>query len=163
MVTSGAKQNRVKVKNTRKKEFEIKLTVQRMVFAGIAVAILFAVVNAGYYYLTNEIHPTATYVSTEHLDRAIFAEVKPSPLITELSNVNNDSKQATIEFGASNVNATYKVKNFECSIDAGPWKACKSPLTLDLEKYDDSEHTLEIRVIDTQNGTENQPLAHIFK
>lgn len=159
MVTSGSPHKNKnkkrkythKPKNTGMREAKM---MKIMVYALAGVCVI-AVVNAAVWYT---IHPPSTYVSVDQIDRVVFADVKPTPLLTEITNVTHDGNLTTVSFLASNQNATFKLDKFECSIDADTWKECISPVVVNSSEHE----TLEIRALDNHNGTELQPVIQLF-
>jgi hypothetical protein len=81
-----------------------------------------------------------------------------SPLVTNITHHQNHYGIVHLEFEVLNENASVKLHGFECSIDMGLWKPCKSPLTLNP---DDVQNTIEIRAIDSNGNQEQSPALYI--
>jgi hypothetical protein len=68
------------------------------------------------------------------------------------------NEKFVLAFAASVASAT-----FECSIDAGPYKPCASPLTIKSRKLAVGRHTLSVRAVQPTGNPDPTPSTRVLK
>lgn len=82
--------------------------------------------------------------------------VRPETSILKAPPKKSRKRNATLKFISSQAGS-----RFECALDSGGWKACKSPLK--LKKLDVGSHRLKIRAISSSGVVEAEPAVVKFR